>query len=79
MQSVAAKQPPFYRRKPSRRALAISAVLLASLVVLIALFDWNWFKGPLESAVQARTGRTFHIAGILTWTSAGPRRSRQMH
>ena len=35
------------------------------VAVVIALFDWNWFKGPVERAVQARTGREFHIGGDL--------------
>mgnify|MGYP003605767351 FL=1 len=65
MPNVATQQPPFYRRKPSRRALSISAVLLVALLVLIILFDWNWLKGPIEQAVQARTGRVFHIRGNL--------------
>ena len=39
--------------------------LFAALLVLIALWDWNWFKGPVERAVQARTGRAFHINGNL--------------
>lgn len=65
MNDVAAKPTPFYRRKPSRRTVEIGALLLAALVVLILLFDWNWFKGPLERLVQARTGRTFKIDGDL--------------
>ena len=45
--------------------LAASGVLLVAIVVLIALWDWNWFKGPLERQVQARTGRAFAIGGDL--------------
>ncbi|MFT4197739.1 MAG: AsmA family protein [Pseudoxanthomonas sp.] len=40
-------------------------VLVSLLVVLVLLWDWNWFKGPVERAVQARTGRSFHIDGDL--------------
>lgn len=65
MNDVAAKPTPFYRRKPSRRVVEIAALPFAALVVLILLFDWNWFKGPLERAIQARTGRTFKIDGDL--------------
>ena len=63
--SVAAPSAPFYRRKPSRRTVEISAVFLAALVILLLLFDWNWFKGPLERKVHAQTGREFHIGGNL--------------
>lgn len=65
MNGVAAKPTPFYRRKPSRRAVEIAALLFAALVVLILPFDWNWFKRPLERVVEARTGRTFKIDGDL--------------
>ena len=65
MSDVAAKPTPFYRRKPSRRTTEIAALFLAALVILVLLFDWNWFKGPLERLVEARTGRTFKIDGDL--------------
>ena len=65
MNDVAAKRTPFYRRKPSRRTTGIAALVFAALVVLVLLFDWNWFKGPLERMVQASTGRTFKIDGDL--------------
>ncbi|WP_255516368.1 AsmA family protein [Luteimonas suaedae] len=42
---------------------ALAAVLLA-LIVLFALWDWNWFKGPVERAVEARTGRSFEIGSL---------------
>ncbi len=32
--------------------------------MLILLWDWNWFKGPVERAVQARTGRALHIGNL---------------
>lgn len=38
--------------------------LFAALLILIALWDWNWFKGPLERAVQARTGRVLQIGNL---------------
>lgn len=38
--------------------------LLAAVLVLIALWDWNWFKGPVERAVQARTGRALQIGNL---------------
>ncbi|SDQ54018.1 AsmA family protein [Pseudoxanthomonas sp. CF125] len=56
---------PFFKRRPSRRAQIVLGVLLATLVLLIVLFDWNWFKRPLEMAVQASTGRQLRIDGDL--------------
>ena len=45
--------------------LTALAVLATGIVVLIVLWDWNWFKGPIERQVEARTGRTFEIGGDL--------------
>ncbi len=56
---------PFFKRRPSRRAQIVLGALLAALVLLILLFDWNWFKRPLEMAVQASTGRQLRIDGDL--------------
>jgi len=47
-----------------RWPLVLGALVLALLVVIL-IFDWNWFKGPVERAVQAKTGREFHIDGNL--------------
>ncbi|AWH30139.1 MULTISPECIES: AsmA family protein [Stenotrophomonas] len=54
-------------RRPGRRGqrwLAALVFVLAAILVLIALWDWNWFKGPVERAVQARTGRALHIGNL---------------
>lgn len=40
-------------------------LFLAGLVVLLLLWDWNWFKRPIERRVTAQTGRSFHIDGNL--------------
>jgi len=50
------------RRHPWLTALG---VLTLAIVVLIVLWDWNWFKGPIERRVEARTGREFEIGGNL--------------
>ena len=55
-------------RRPGKRGqrwLAILVFLFALILLIIALWDWNWFKGPVERAVQAKTGREFHIGGNL--------------
>jgi uncharacterized protein involved in outer membrane biogenesis len=45
--------------------LTLLAVLLVAIGILVALWDWNWFRGPIERQVQARTGRSFEIGGNL--------------
>jgi len=45
--------------------LVLLAALLAGLVVLFLLWDWNWFKRPIERRVQAQTGRVLKIVGNL--------------
>ena len=44
--------------------LALGLIALA-LVAMVLLWDWNWFKGPVERQVEARTGRELRIAGDL--------------
>ena len=46
---------------------AIESIALIALLVtlLVLLFDWNWFKRPIERHVSALTGRTFVIEGKL--------------
>lgn len=38
--------------------------VFAALLLLIALWDWNWFKGPVEKIVHAKTGRTLHLGHL---------------
>jgi uncharacterized protein involved in outer membrane biogenesis len=52
----------FPRRHPVWTA---AGLVVLALVVLILLWDWNWFKGPIERRVTAQTGRSFHIDGNL--------------
>lgn len=35
-----------------------------ALVLLIALFDWNWFRAPLERYISAKTERVFRISDL---------------
>lgn len=58
---------PDSSRRPSRRRpilLAVLAALAILLALLVALWDWNWFRGPVERMVQARTGREFRIGRL---------------
>ncbi|HEX2082010.1 MAG TPA: AsmA family protein, partial [Xanthomonadaceae bacterium] len=50
------------RRHPFLTALG---ALLLGVLVLIAIWDWNWLRGPIERIVHAQTGRTFDIGGDL--------------
>ena len=56
---------PLFAWRPSRKALVAIAVTAVAVIVLVVLFDWNWFKGPLERRVSAATGREFTIGGDL--------------
>ncbi|MBB1472774.1 AsmA family protein [Luteimonas sp. MC1782] len=67
----AAAPPP---RAPRPRALdavtahpwrTLAGALAVAIVALVLLWDWNWFKGPLERIVAAKTGRSFEIGGDL--------------
>jgi uncharacterized protein involved in outer membrane biogenesis len=60
-----------------RKTLKITGIALACLVVVVlvilALFDWNTLKHPLERMAGAKTGRTVSIGGklevhIWSWT-----------
>lgn len=61
---------PDVRAAPARRgwrnaAIALG-VVLASVVVFLAVFDWNWLKGPIERAVSNATGRRLTIEGNVS-------------
>ncbi|KFN47769.1 AsmA family protein [Arenimonas metalli] len=45
-----------------RRAWILFALLM---VLLVLLFDWNWYKRPVQAAVALATGRSFAIEGDL--------------
>ena len=52
-------------RRPSRRTGIVLGVIALAIVLLILLWDWNWFRRPVERLVEARTGREFRIGGDL--------------
>lgn len=47
----------------SRTRYAIAG-LLGALVILVVLFDWNWFRGPLERYVTHKTHREFTLSDL---------------
>lgn len=51
-----------FTRHPVRTLLGLVAL---AVIILIVLWDWNWFKRPIERRVTAQTGREFHIDGNL--------------
>ena len=57
-----ARRIPRWTRVP-RWVIVVAAVLVA-LIAFAAVFDWNWFKGPLERRVSAATGRAFQVAEL---------------
>lgn len=59
---AAARGRAWPRRHPGWTLLG---VLAAAVVVLVLLWDWNWFKRPIEYVVHARTGRELHLDGNL--------------
>jgi AsmA family protein len=46
------------------RSHPIWLAIAAALLLLILLFDWNWFRGPLERYISKKTERTFRISDL---------------
>src|SRR5690554_288010 len=65
MPMSASRRPAFVDTFTRRPWISAGAAAAIGLVVLALLWDWNWFKGPVERAVEARTGRSFDIGGDL--------------
>lgn len=67
MQAPDAPDTSTQHANPLRRhpVLTLLAVLVAALIALYVLWDWNWFKRPIERRVQAQTGRALKIVGDL--------------
>lgn len=56
--------------------------LLVGLVVLVLLFDWNWFRHPLERYISEKTQRTFTISDLnvrLGWNLTPTIRMKDLH
>ena len=59
--------------EPEIIAGAITLGLIASFLVLLMLFDWNWLRGPIGRAASASAGREVVLNGdldvrLLSWT-----------
>jgi uncharacterized protein involved in outer membrane biogenesis len=79
LQPEAAKDWPDTRRTwfQRHRGLALGGgafvVAILAIVIFLALFDWDWVRGPIARYASARTGREVRIEGhlkvhLLTWT-----------
>jgi AsmA family protein len=63
-------------RHPSRKTIKWSIALLVlaiAVAVFLAVFDWNWFRGPIGRYASARTGREVRLEGdlhvkLFSWT-----------
>lgn len=65
------------QRHPGRRAALVTGGVFLALALLIAfivaIWNWNWFRGPLERVLSARMHRPVTITGdldanIWSWT-----------
>jgi hypothetical protein len=56
-----------------RWVLGVLALIVAAVAIFIALFQWNWLRGPIDSYVSGKLNRPVVIHGdlsgkLLTWT-----------
>ncbi|MGH6970988.1 MAG: AsmA family protein, partial [Caulobacteraceae bacterium] len=70
---AATSGPSRRRLHPLRWVGAAVLVLLAAIGVFIAVFQWNWLRGPIADYASGRLHRKVTIAGDLsgdvwTWT-----------
>jgi hypothetical protein len=63
---MAARPNPAWFDFPRRHPAWITLLALSILIVLVlAFFNWNWVKGPVQRMVTRATGREFRIDGDL--------------
>jgi uncharacterized protein involved in outer membrane biogenesis len=63
-------------RRPGRTegiAGAVTAALIALIIVLLMLFQWNWLRGPIGDWASARYDREIELGGdldvnLFSWT-----------
>jgi uncharacterized protein involved in outer membrane biogenesis len=60
-----ADQPPRNRHRILKALAAVLLVFVAAIAVFLAVFDWNWLKGPIERRVADATGRELVIGGNI--------------
>ena len=52
--------------RPQRIALGVALFLAAAVALFLAIYDWNWLKSPIRTAVASATGRTLEIRGDIS-------------
>ena len=53
-------------KRPAKHGKLLGLVAVGAVVaIVIALFEWNWLRGPLSGYLSARFGRPVEIAGDL--------------
>ena len=57
----------------ARLAWSAVAALLAVIVTLALVFDWDWLRGPLARRIEASTGRPAAIGEVHGQWRGGPR------
>lgn len=57
--------PAHHHHHPVRIVLGVLIGLLAVIVLVLVLFDWNWLRGPLSRFASARLHRPVEIQGNL--------------
>lgn len=63
-QTVPATSSQSAPRKRVPRWMAVVAAVLAALLLLLVLFDWNWLRQPLERYISKETQREFRISDL---------------
>ncbi|HVE88543.1 MAG TPA: hypothetical protein VNA44_02490, partial [Burkholderiaceae bacterium] len=56
-----ATSPGSTQSSRKRRWPWVLGAFVLALVLFIAIFDWNWFRGPLERKLSESTGRPVTI------------------
>jgi len=59
--------------RPLKWMAGVCLALMALAVLYIAIFGWNWLRGPIERMVLEKTGRILAINGDLAVKLAWPR------
>ena len=68
-----ARIEPVSNPAPKRRWPWVLGAFALGLAIFIAIFDWNWFRGPLERYLSDSTGRPVTIGYLDVELASAPR------